>query len=58
MKRLSNSEAERVISELEIVDDKPARRAAHRLHEFWHPAEVTEMLEQYVSDEAAKMKGN
>jgi hypothetical protein len=54
MKRLSNSEAERVIRELEIVDDKSALRAAHRLHKFWHPHEASELVEGYASTEVEK----
>jgi poly-D-alanine transfer protein DltD len=56
MKRLSNSEAERVISELAIDDTTaPAIRAAHRLHEFFDPYMASELVENYAQTEVEKV---
>jgi hypothetical protein len=56
MKRLSNSEADKIISDLAIDDTTtPARRAAHRLHEFFHPYDASEMLENFAQTEVEKL---
>lgn len=57
MQRLSNSDADKVIGELGIDDTTaPALRAAHRLHEFIHPQEASELVEQFAQSEVEKVQ--
>jgi hypothetical protein len=56
MKRLSNSEADRIIRDLNIDDTTvPAIRAAHRLHEFYDPYTASELVENYAQTEVEKV---
>jgi hypothetical protein len=57
MQRLSNSDADKVISGLNIDDTTAASlKAAHRLHEFFHPQEASELVEQFAQSEVEKVQ--
>jgi hypothetical protein len=57
MKRLSNDEADKIISDLNIDDTTaPSLKAAHRLHEFYHPFEASELVEQFAQSEVEKVQ--
>jgi hypothetical protein len=57
MQRLSNNEADKAIRELGIDDTSVgALKAAHRLHEFYHPVEASGLIEQYAQSEAEKVQ--
>jgi hypothetical protein len=57
MKRLSQSDADKIISELAIDDTTaPAIRTAHRLHEIFDPYTASELVENYAQTEVEKVQ--
>jgi hypothetical protein len=56
MQRLSNIDAEALLVKTGVIENQPALRAAHRLHEFYHPFEASELVEQFAQSEVEKVQ--